>query len=122
MKFGEFVRELRSRERMKLREFCQKYGHDPSNWSKMERGDLPPSEFRATLETWAGQLNVKKGSDDWYKFFDLAFQERGKIPDDLLSDKELVEALPLFFRTLRGQKPSEEDLNKVIDLLRSRNS
>lgn len=120
MTFGQFVRELRSRKRWKLREFCLKYGHDPSNWSKMERGDLPPSEHRATLEQWAEQLELKKGSDDWYMFFDLAFQERGKIPDDLLSDEELLNALPLFFRTLRGQKPSEDELDKMIDLLRKR--
>ena len=120
MKFGEFVRELRGEKRVKLREFCLKYGHDPSNWSKMERGDLPPSEYRATLELWADQLGLKKGSDNWYKFFDLAFQERGKIPDDLLSDEELSQALPLFFRTLRGKKPSEKELDKMIDLLRQR--
>ncbi|MFO7447217.1 MAG: helix-turn-helix transcriptional regulator [Ignavibacteriaceae bacterium] len=120
MKFGEFVRELRTRKRLKLREFCLNYGHDPSNWSKMERGDLPPSEYRATLEKWAEQLDIKKGSDDWYKFFDLAFQERGKIPDDLLTDEELVESLPLFFRTFRGKKPSEQELDKMIELLRKR--
>jgi len=121
MKFGEFVRELRSRKRLKLREFCLTHGHDPSNWSKMERGDLPPSEQRETLETWASQLGLEKGTNDWYLFFDLAFQEKGKIPDDLLSDKELVESLPLFFRTLRGQKPSDDELDKVISLLRNRN-
>lgn len=112
MRFGEFVRELRARKRMKLREFCVAYGHDPSNWSKMERGDLPPSEYRQTLEQWASQLGLEKGMDDWYKFFDLAFVERGKIPDDLLSNEELMNDLPIFFRTLRGDKPSEEELFK----------
>jgi hypothetical protein len=86
----------------------------------MERGDLPPSEYRLTLEEWATQLGVEKGSDDWYKFFDLAFIDRGKIPDDVLSDDELMNTLPIFFRTLRGEKPSEEDLDKIIQLMRKR--
>jgi transcriptional regulator with XRE-family HTH domain len=120
MRFGEFVRELRARKRMKLREFCITYGHDPSNWSKMERSDLPPSKYQQTLDTWAMQLGLEKGSDDWYKFFDLAFADQGKIPDDLLSDQELVEALPLFYRTFRGRKPTEEELDKLIALLRKR--
>ena len=120
MRFGEFVRELRGRKRLKLREFCQLNGHDPSNWSKMERGDLPPSEYRQTLELWATQLGVEKGTDDWYKFFDLAFVDRGKIPDDLLNDEELMENLPIFFRTFRGKKPTEEELDKFIELMRKR--
>ena len=61
MKFGEFVRGLRARKRMKLREFCLKYGHDPSNWSKVERGELAPPSDRKLLEAWAKQLGVKKG-------------------------------------------------------------
>ncbi len=84
MTFGEFVRNLRAQKRLKLREFCLKNGHDPSNWSKMERGDLPPSQYRETLETWATQLGLEKRSDDWYKFFELAFLERGKINEWIL--------------------------------------
>ena len=120
MRFGEFARGLRSKKQITLRQFCIQYGHDPSNWSKIERGDLPPTENRETLETWAEQLGLQKGTDDWFKFFDLAFQERGKIPSDLLTDQELVDALPLFFRTFRGTKPSEQELDKMIELLRRR--
>jgi hypothetical protein len=86
----------------------------------MERGDLPPVQSQIELTKWAEQLELEKGSADWYMFFDLASIDRGKIPDDLLSDEELVGALPLFFRTLRGQKPTDEDLDKVISLLRTR--
>ncbi len=120
MKFGEFVRELRSRRRITLRQFCLTNGHDPSNWSKIERGELPPPENSETLEEYAKQLGLKKGTDDWLLFFDLAFREKGKIPSDLLNDEELVNTLPLFFRTFRGQKPTEEELDKMIELLRKR--
>lgn len=120
MNFGQFVRQLRANRKMTLRRFCQTYGHDPSNWSKMERGDLPPTEKRETLEEWAKQLGLKKASDDWYRFFDLAMLEKGKIPDDLRSDEELVAALPLFFRTLRGQKNSTDELHRIVKLLREK--
>ncbi|MBZ5553376.1 MAG: transcriptional regulator [Acidobacteriia bacterium] len=118
MKFGEFVRGLRARKRMKLREFCLKYGHDPSNWSKVERGELAPPSDRKLLEAWAKQLGVKKGGGEWFRFFDLASIERGKVPDDLMSDKEIVDALPVFFRTFRAKRPTEAELNELIRLLK----
>jgi hypothetical protein len=118
MTFGSYVKELRKNRRLGLREFCILHGHDPSNWSKMERGVLPPPKNQETLETWATQLGIERGSTEWYRFFDLASLEQGKIPQDILSDKELMEKLPLFFRTLRGEKPTEEDLKKLMELIR----
>lgn len=120
MTFGEFARQLRARKRITLREFCLTNGHDPSNWSKIERGELPPPENPQTLEALAIQLGLAKGTDDWMLFLDLAFQDRGKIPSDLLTDDELVNALPLFYRTFRGRKPTDEELDKMIELLRKR--
>lgn len=118
MRFGEFVRELRTRKRFKLREFCEQFGHDASNWSKLERGDLPPSENPDTLKEYAKQLGLKQGSDDWYRFFDLAAQEKGKIPADILANKNLASALPIFFRTIRGQKPTEEEMDRLIEIIK----
>src|SRR4051812_30212351 len=48
--FGEFVKGLRIRQRMGLREFCLEHGHDPSNWSKIR----PPSMPGAFLSSFAG--------------------------------------------------------------------
>lgn len=118
MRFGEFVKSLRKSREMGLREFCISFNHDPSNWSKMERGVLPPPRNEETLKLWASQLGIKKGSDEWYKFFDLAFAEQGRIPSDILSDEEVVEKLPIFFRTVRGQKPSREELEKLYELIK----
>ena len=39
----------------------------------------------------------------------------------VLKDKDLVEKLPVFFRTLSGQKPSREDLEKLLEIIRSAN-
>ena len=118
--FGKFIKELRAQKRLGLREFCLKTGYDPSNWSKIEREVLPPPKDEATLREWAKQLGIKQDTDDWHKFFNYAAVDAGRIPDQLLKDEELVEKLPAFFRTLSGNKPSDEELESLIKLLRER--
>jgi hypothetical protein len=119
--FGEFVKSLRARDRLGLREFCLKHGHDPSNWSKIEREVLPPPRDEETLRALAKQLGLDQGSEDWMKFFDYASVDSGRIPDYVLKDEKLVSQLPLFFRTLSGQKPSRQDLQKLVDLIHNAN-
>jgi hypothetical protein len=84
----------------------------------MERGLLPPPQSREKLEEYAKLLKIKKGSDNWYTFFDLAAAETGRIPDDLMEEKEIEDKLPIFFRTLRGQKVPNEKLEELIKKLR----
>ena len=40
-----------------------------------------------------------------------------RIPDQILQDKELAAHLPAFFRTLSGQKPSWEDMEKLLGII-----
>ena len=117
--FGEFVKELRLSNDYTLREFCKKFNHDPGNWSRMERGGLPAPRKQEKLTEIAKQLGLVSGSDDWYDFFDLASTASGVIPKDILSDEELVNKLPLFFRTLRSTKPAESDLKRLVETLRN---
>lgn len=118
MGFGEFVKQLRAQKRMGLREFCLKFGHDPSNWSKMERGALPPPKDEDLLEEMASQLGLKKGDKNWFTFLDLAAVAQGSIPADILSNERLAAKLPIFFRTPRGQRPTTQELKRVAELLR----
>ena len=115
--FGTFIKELRTRQRLGLREFCLDNGHDPSNWSKIEREAMAPPRDEQTLCAWAKQLGLKQGSEDWLKLFDYAAVDAGRIPDYVLKDQELVSQLPVFFRTLSGQKPSREDLEKLLEII-----
>lgn len=119
--FGEFIKQIRERQRLGLREFCLENGYDPSNWSKMEREVLPPPRDEENLRIWAQQLGLKQGSEDWLKFFDYAAVDSGRIPDYILQDEGLVAQLPVFFRTISGQKPSREDLDKLVGLIKSAN-
>ncbi len=118
MKFGKFFKELRIDLNKTLRQFCFENELDPGNISKLERGLLPPPQSREKLEEYAKLLKIKKGSDEWYTFFDLAAAETGRIPDDLMEEKEIEDKLPIFFRTLRGQKVPNEKLEELIKKLR----
>ncbi len=112
--FGEFFKDRRVTLGLTLRQFASNFSLDPGNLSKMERGLLPPPQNKEKLEEYAQYLNLKKGSDNWYEFFDLAATETGRIPDEILSDAEVMNQLPLLFRTFRGQKVPEDKLDKLI--------
>lgn len=77
---------------------------------------LPPPKSKMVLSEIAKILKVKKNSDDWYTLLDLAAITH--IPKELLSSQSIVEKLPVFFRTLRGQKPTEEELENLINVIR----
>jgi transcriptional regulator with XRE-family HTH domain len=116
--FGAFFKEMRARTGLPLRKFCLTHGVDPGNLSKIERGLLPPPASREKLGKYAAWLGLKEGTDEWYEFFDLAAACSGKIPPDVMSNAELVQKLPLVFRTLRGQKVPEEQLDELAELIR----
>ena len=117
-RFGPFFESLRQRNRLTLRDFCKRAGADPANISRMERGMMAPPKGRDILERYATALGLQSGTDDWYTFFDLAAVEQGTMPDDIMGDAELVKALPAFFRTLRGQKPTPEEMRKLAEKIR----
>ena len=118
--FGTFIKELRAKRRLGLREFCLEHGHDPSNWSKIEREVSPPPKDEDTLRKWAKQLGLKDGSEDWHKFHDYAAVDAGRIPDHVLKDEELLAKLPALFRTISGGMPSRTRLENLMRLLRER--
>ena len=116
--FGELIKQLRLDRRISLRDFCARAERDPSNWSKVERGVLPPPTDQEDLDKICSTLDLERGSDLWMKVHDAAAIDRGIIPSDVMNDRELLENLPTFFRTLRGQKPSREERERLIKLIR----
>jgi hypothetical protein len=44
--------------------------------------------------------------------------DAGRIPDHILKNTELAAHLPAFFRTLSGQKPSREDMEKLLGIIK----
>ena len=101
-----------------LRKFCLEGALDPGNISRLERGLLSPPQDRNKLESYARLLKIEKESGQWYEFFDLAAAETGRIPHEIMQDRELAGKLPLLFRTLRGEKVPDEKLDELVRKLR----
>ena len=116
--FGAFFRACRIRQGLTLRAFCRANSYDAANISRLERGEMAPTSSREKLEQYARTLNLESGSDEWFEFLDLAAAATGKIPADLADDKELLDKLPLVFRTLRGEKVSGKKLKELIERIR----
>jgi len=116
--FGEFIKEKRIERGISLREFCKRIESDASNWSKVERGLLAPPQDEEKLRKIAQVLNIKFGSSLWEEMKDKANIDAGIIPEDILTDEKVLNSLPLFFRTLRSEKPTPEELDKLIDMVR----
>lgn len=116
--FGEYFKRLRVMQGATLRDFCIEKGFDAGNISKLERGLLPPPQNEGKLAEYAAALGIRRGSTEWYEFFDLAAADSGIVPQDLLSDSRVVSRLPAFFRTLRNKKLTAEKLDALIERLR----
>lgn len=116
--FGTYFKELRAKGGWTLRQFCEANGFDAGNISRLERGVFAPPESPEKLAEYARALGLKKGSEEWIDFFDRAAASRGQIPDDLKADENLVAALPVLFRTLRGQKVTPEKLDQLVEMIR----
>lgn len=116
-KFGESLKEMRIKQELSLRKICQMTGYDPSNWSKIERGKMPPPSDEKILNKWAKALNIK-AKKEVQIFIDGATMAQGIIPQDILSQRNAAKYLPAFFRTLRNRKPTKEEINRLIELIR----
>lgn len=113
-KFGELLKEYRLRAGFSLREFCARSGFDAGNYSKLERGKFAPPDSEQRVQMYAVALGLKPGSDDWMTLFDAASAERGRIPEDIMTDEDIVESLPALFRTIRSEQQAGIDLDDLI--------
>ncbi len=116
--FGAFLKRLRIEQRVTLRDFCSRNGFDPGNYSRLERGVFRPPSDREKLEQYAEALGVTRGTDAWLEFFDAAATSRGEIPEDILSDEEIMEKLPILFRTLRAKPVSPDKFDELVEQIR----
>ena len=117
--FGEFFKELRLRKALTLRQYCQEYGHDPGNISRIERGQLPAPKAETLLRAYAESLGVNEGTDDWLKFLDLAAVSNQTYGISAIKQAELLNRLPLLFRTLDNKELTEERLNQLIEMIKN---
>ena len=117
--FGEYIKQKRVTNRISLREFCRQLNEDASNWSKIERGKLAPPQDPGKLQKIAEILGIEQDTQDWNTLCDSASIDAGKIPAYILDNEEVVKSLPIFFRTIGSIKPTEEDISKLIETIKS---
>ncbi len=113
--FGRFFKAKRMELGLTLREFCRLNGFDPGNISRLERGILPPPHGEEQRVRYAEALKIRRGSDDWLRFFDYAAAALGQVPSDIQKNEKLLAKLPLLFRTVRGADLSKKELEALIN-------
>jgi transcriptional regulator with XRE-family HTH domain len=116
--FGEYVKKRRLEKDLTLREFCRRLEEDASNWSKVERGVMGPPKDKEKLKKIAAILDIKEQSNEWKELTDMASIGAGAIPEYIMSDKNIVDALPVFFRTIGSVKPTKEEIEELIKTIK----
>ena len=119
MSFGKFIKEQRLKKDLSLRAFCLQAQEDPSNWSKVERDLIAPHQNDNKLTRIAEVLALSM-NDERQHLFDLARISAGHFPDSVMADKELLEMLPVFFRTVENVKPTREELLEFVEQLKQK--
>ena len=114
--FASFIREKRIAAGLTLREFCRMTGFDASNWSKIERGLLTPPQSKKVLDEIAEVLKIESDSQNYKELMDHA--ALATVPEELI-EPEILDQLPVFFRTVRGENPTEEELKTLVTKIRS---
>jgi transcriptional regulator with XRE-family HTH domain len=116
--FGNYFKQKRIGLGLTLREFCRIHELDPGNISKLERGLSKPPQSQESLAKYAAMLQIKESSEEWCEFSDLAATSAGKIPEDIISNEEIMSALPVLFRTARKENLNEEALVKLVSAIK----
>jgi transcriptional regulator with XRE-family HTH domain len=117
--FGAKLKKIRIEQGLSLREICRITNYDPSNWSKVERGVISPPSDEKVLSKWAKALRLKQNTKEFQRFIDEARIAQGIIPQDILAGNNAIDFLPAVFRTLRNEKPSKEEIDQLIQLIRN---
>lgn len=118
MTFGELFKALRIKRGLTLRQFCEQFELDPGNLSKLERGLLPAPHSDEKLKGYAKALGLKPGADEYLEFFDLAAASNRNFTIKNINDQELLNRLPVLFRTLDKKDLTEEKLERIIKLIK----
>ena len=118
MTFGQYVKDLREKSGLSLRQFCRLADVDASNWSKIERDLLPPPKSRQQLNDLASIMGIPKESEEWNTLLDLA--AIGHVPKELWNNQSVAERMPVFFRTARESKIDKAMIEEIKELFRDK--
>lgn len=114
MQFIQLVKSIMEREKIGLRELARRSGVNAGYLSRVLSKIEPPFQDLGKLEIIANSLNIEKGSDEYYKLFDYAKVDGGRLPEYVKNREEVMSFLPAFFRTIDNKKPTKEQLEKLM--------
>jgi len=114
--FGREFRRRRLEADMSLRKFCQVNKLDAAYVSRIERGRVKPPT--SELDRYLRAIGLEPGTEDWKELRNLASACAAEVPAELMSDEEIVKKLPVVFRTLANRKPTQEDIDRLIETIR----
>ena len=118
MRFNELFREYRMMHGT-VRQFAKDNGYDVAYISRLENGITMPPKDNDKLEKLAVALGLKRGTDSWQEFFDLASVAKNELPADLQDNEKVAKILPAFYRTLRNKQLDEDDIEKLLELIKN---
>ena len=113
--FGDLLKSLRRQAKLSLRDLARKAADDPANISRIERR-LRPAPGEDVTERFAKALGLVPQSEEWVQFMDMAALSRRELPCDI-TEEELALELPVFLKTLRGNRLPEKELLELKDTL-----
>ena len=117
--FGEYFKELRLKTGNTLREYCRIFEEDPAFISRLERGKISPPLQKEKLKRLALSVELKPETEKWNNFFDLARLSAGRLPDEVMSDENVIAHLPVFLRTIEGKGLTDEQFDTLVTMIKS---
>lgn len=117
MKFHELFKKKRM-EIGTVRQFAKGAGLDVAYVSRLENGVTLPPRDGEKLARLAAALGIIEGSDEWQEFMDFAAVAKNELPEDLRDDERVTSVLPAFYRALRDKEMGEEELRKLLELIK----
>jgi transcriptional regulator with XRE-family HTH domain len=115
--FTDFIKERRKSLDLTLRQFSQNNGYDVAYVSRLENGLITPPVDIEKLKQLAKAYGVRYGSQSWDDFSDLAAASRQSIPDDAFANPVVPRFLPVFYRAMRKDQLTDEDIKQLTELL-----
>ena len=115
--FGEILQERRGKLRLSLRDCAIRANMDPGNLSRIERGRAAPPQDPDVLARLLEAVELTD-TDEGQKLIDAAALQNGRIPRDILSNEEVMSALPVLLRTVNNKQLDGASIEKLVDMIK----
>lgn len=116
--FGQLIQARRAELRLTLRDCAVRAAMDPGNLSRIERGRAAPPQDPQILARLLDALELND-SKQGQEVMDVAATQNGRIPRDILSNEEVMSALPILLRTVNNRQLDGAQLDKLVELITS---